>query len=379
MAIATVLLSDFRATRPRFEVTQEVALRWVAEAHTEAECALNHLDADARARFASSMQRMLARVGCQPDKIGTRGHSVADIGSTCWSDGVLYDLRHAPDGRDWGTRTRLFQEVTDDYFEAEYSTETTLPDDLIHVTCTGYASPNAAQKLVAKRGWGTTTRVTNAYQMGCYAAVPALRIANGFIATASRRVDIVHTELCSLHFHPADHSLEQLVVQSLFADGLIRYRMTPDHGGAGFRVLAVHEQVLPDSAAAMAWFVGEAGMQMTLARDVPQRIAKGVRAFVLELYARGGVGLEHLRDGIFAVHPGGPKIIDQVQRVLELAERQVAESRRVLLDYGNMSSATLPHIWMRMLADPRVPAGTIVPSLAFGPGLTMCGALLEKR
>jgi predicted naringenin-chalcone synthase len=374
-----MLLTGFQATRPRFEFTQDAALAWVAEAHAEAEAALKHLDARARDRFEVSIRRVLRRVACQPDKIAKRGHSVPDIGAAHWHDGLLYDLRREPRGRGSAVRTTLFAEIVDAYFEAEYSAEPALPDDLIHVTCTGYASPNGAQKLVAKRGWGGTTRVTNAYQMGCYAAVPALRIASGFVAMGSRRVDLVHTELCSLHFHPEDHSLEQLVVQSLFADGLIRYSMTPDRGEPGLRVRAVHEQVLADSADAMTWIAGDAGMQMTLSREVPQRIAKSVRAFVLELFARGGVGLERLSSSLFAVHPGGPKIIDQIQDVLELAEPQLEESRRVLFDYGNMSSATLPHIWMRLLADSRVPAGTIIPSLAFGPGLTMCGALLEKR
>jgi predicted naringenin-chalcone synthase len=373
------LLARFQSTRPRYEFTQAAGLEWLAAAHAEAEATLKRLDEKQRSRFASSITRVLRRVACQPDKISKRGHSVADIGGAEWDDGVLYNVRREPRGRGAEARTKLFAEITDAYFETEYSAEPVLPDDLIHVTCTGYASPNGAQKLVAKRGWGATTRVTNAYQMGCYAAVPALRIASGFVATSSRRVDIVHTELCSLHFHPADHSLEQLVVQSLFADGLIRYSMTADHGGEGLRVRAVHEQLIADSADSMSWIAGDTGMQMTLARDVPDRIAKGVRQFVLDLYARAGIGLELLRESVFAVHPGGPKIIDQVKKVLELDEAQIAASRRVLYDYGNMSSATLPHIWMRLLADPRVPVGTIIPSLAFGPGLTMCGALLEKR
>ncbi|HET9988342.1 MAG TPA: hypothetical protein VFQ65_07475, partial [Kofleriaceae bacterium] len=353
-----MLLTGFHSTRPQFEFTQDAAHEWVASAHAEAEAALKGLDDRQRARFAASIGRVLRRVGCPAEKIAKRGHSVADIGAARWDDGVLYDLRRAPRGRGTEVRTRLFTEIVDAYFEAEYSAEPGAPDDLIHVTCTGYASPNGAQKLVARRGWGGTTRVTNAYQMGCYAAVPALRIASGFIALASRRVDIVHTELCSLHFHPEDHSLEQLVVQSLFADGLIRYSMIPDRGEPGLRVRAVHEQIMADSAGAMTWIVGDTGMQMTLARDVPDRIAKAVRGFVLELFARGGVGLERLRSSIFAVHPGGPKIIDQVGKVLELDDPQLAESRRVLFDYGNMSSATLPHVWQRLLADPRVPAGT---------------------
>jgi predicted naringenin-chalcone synthase len=239
-------------------------------------------------------------------------------------------------------------------------------------------SPNGAQKLVAQRGWGAATRVTNAYQMGCYASLPALRIASGFIATGARRVDIAHTELCSLHLDPSDHRVEQLVVQSLFGDGLIRYCMVPDRGTRGLRVLALHERVLPDSADAMSWMVSDAGMQMTLARDVPDRIARALRAFLVELLGKAEREARDLTGSVFAVHPGGPRIIDGVRDVLELAEAQVAASRGVLFDHGNMSSATLPHIWMRILDDRDVPAGTLIPSLAFGPGLTVCGGLLEK-
>ena len=100
---------------------------------------------------------------------------------------------------------------------------------------------------------------------------------------------------------------------------------------------------------------------------------------MLELLRRAGLQLGELKRSVVAVHPGGPKIIDRVRDVLELDEAQVATSRRVLLDLGNMSSATLPHIWMRLLADARVPPGTVIPTFAFGPGLTVTGALLEKR
>jgi predicted naringenin-chalcone synthase len=57
-----------------------------------------------------------------------------------------------------------------------------------------------------------------------------VRIATGFSTQdgssgeargAEARVDIVHTELCSLHLQPLRHEAEQLVIQSLFADGCI--------------------------------------------------------------------------------------------------------------------------------------------------------------
>src|SRR5665647_3177096 len=128
--------------------------------------------------------------------------------------------------------------------------------------------------------------------MGCYAAVPAVRMGAAYMTMASPtpwRCDIVHTELCSLHLDPTDHRIEQLVVQSLFADGLIRYSMISDDGSPGLRLRALHEQVLPDSAQSMSWMVADQGMRMTLARDVPDRIAGALRGFVLELFRRAGL------------------------------------------------------------------------------------------
>jgi predicted naringenin-chalcone synthase len=193
------------------------------------------------------------------------------------------------------------------------------------------------------------------------------------------RVDIVHTELCSLHVDPSNHDIEQLVVQSLFADGLIRYSMRSGEQATGLSVLAIGEAILPDSAESMSWTVSDAGMQMTLAMDVPTKITASLRGFVTALYQKAGLSIDSLRGSVCAVHPGGPKIIDGVRDVLELQDPQVQTSRDVLFDHGNMSSATLPHIWMRLVDDDRVAPRTLILSLAFGPGLTVCGGLFRKQ
>jgi predicted naringenin-chalcone synthase len=381
------VLTRFTATRPRYVVSQDQSLDWLARAHGGAQALLACLDAEERDRFARKIARLLDRVGASSGAIATRASVLPDFTSGASGNGgqaVLYDTAQDgpgsyPRGKGASARLEVFTRAVDDYFTAEYAGESDAPDDLIHVTCTGYVSPSGAQKVVAARGWGARTRVTHAYHMGCYAALPAVRIAAGFVASGARRVDLVHTELCTLHLDPSDHRLEQLVVQSLFADGLIRYALVAGDAGPGLRLIAANEIVVPDTAHAMRWTPSEWGMQMTLSREVPDKIASALRGFVAELYRRGGYTLEAIKQSAFAVHPGGPKIIDRVRDVLELRDPQVAISRDVLRDHGNMSSATLPHVWARLIDDPRVAPGTLVVSLAFGPGLTMCGALLEKR
>jgi predicted naringenin-chalcone synthase len=272
-----------------------------------------------------------------------------------------------------------------------YKDESAAPDDLIHVTCTGYTSPSAAQILVVDKGWQQRTRVTHAYHMGCYAALPAIRIASGFLSSATdpaHRVDIAHTELCTLHLDPSDHSPEQLVVQSLFADGHMRYSLsraadannitTGDDGSSGLRILALAEELVPDSTGDMRWTVTEWGFRMTLTQDVPQKIGAALSAFLERLFAQADLDYKAEKNlAIFAIHPGGPKIIDQVSDALGLRPDQSAASRSVLHEYGNMSSATLPHVWDEILKSRESQPGQLVASVAFGPGLTISGGLFQ--
>ncbi|MEP7052537.1 MAG: 3-oxoacyl-[acyl-carrier-protein] synthase III C-terminal domain-containing protein [Pseudomonadota bacterium] len=339
-----------------------------------------------RTAFAVRFSKLVERCACGPAQIGARGHVTADLGGS--EDLDLYDICNHPRGKGSAARSQAFARVVNAYFEHEFATEDSAPSELIHVTCTGYVSPSGAQRIVAKKGWGALTQVTHAYHMGCYAAFPALRIAAGHLGVpaalggsrAERRVDIVHTELCTLHLDPSDHSAEQCVVQSLFADGFMRYSMRDCAAGPGLELLALSEEILPGSADSMAWAVGDFGMHMTLTRDVPERIAAALRAFVTGLFAKAGLNLAaELRHSVVAVHPGGPKIIDRVRETLELEPAQVQASRDVLFDYGNMSSATLPHVWQRIVSDERVRPGTTVLSLAFGPGLSVCGGLFRKH
>lgn len=250
--------------------------------------------------------------------------------------------------------------------------ENDYPDHLIHVTCTGYVAPSPAQIYFSKKSEGPA--ITHAYHMGCYASLPAVRMGMALISSQlEKKVDIVHTEICSLHLDPFKHTPEQMVVQSLFADGHIRYRM--DEEKKGMRVLSVLEKIIPDSLKDMTWIPGAFGMVMELSKNVPGKIESEIQPFLNELFLKSG--LERIRENlIFAIHPGGPKIIDAVQKNLELNEEQIKASRKVLYERGNMSSATLPHVWKEIL-DSKPKPGTLIVSLAFGPGLTIFGALFE--
>jgi predicted naringenin-chalcone synthase len=115
---------------------------------------------------------------------------------------------------------------------------------------------------------------------------------------------------------------------------------------------------------------------MTLSKEVPQLIARYVKPFVDKMLIKSGLNPE--TQMIYAIHPGGPKIIDEMKVCLNLEQEMVKHSCEVLKNHGNMSSATLPHVWEKILQDDTISDGTPIVSLAFGPGLTIAGSVFQK-
>lgn len=379
-------LSGFKIVRPKYETSQIDGVAWLAGAHALAKLQADGvpLELEQLEKISAQMQKVLLRYGAGPDKIKTRGHELKDFTHRNWEDMAIFNLRECSSGRGMESRMRFFADAARAHMTRFYDEHDEAPSNLIHVTCTGYTSPSAAQSIVESKNWFSKTKVTHAYHMGCYASIPALRLARGFVAAEARHesfsVDVAHTELCTLHMNPALHSPDQLVVQSLFADGAIKYSVRPFKGTASaFEICALHEEIVPNTQDAMTWMCSDWGMQMTLSRDVPGLIGKALNSFLERLFSDADMSYSNDKAKcLFAIHPGGPKIIEQVQETLELRHNQIEQSVSVLSRYGNMSSATLPHVWELICGDSQIEKDTPVVSLAFGPGLTICGSIFRK-
>lgn len=365
-----LFLSNFTVIRPEYEYTQEQALQWIAKAHQRSQIYGN--EQQTSDEFHEQMLRKLLVLGVGNHKIQSRGTVVSDFTHDNFDSMTLYDINeNQREGSDLKLRTEQFERSADEVFNTLYENRS-LPEHLLQVTCTGYVYPSAAQKLAStKNAFNTVT--TNVYHMGCYASIPAIRIAGGMI-TARDSADIVHTEMCSLHMNPALHDIEQLVVQTLFADGFIKYTVSKE-GRTGFKVLAMHEVLIPESIDCMSWKQEHWGMKMHISKHVPSLIKQALQPYLKTLFEKARLTEQ---PAYYAIHPGGPKIIDEVAKELGLPTLAIQHSAEVLKHYGNMSSATLPHVWEAMLKDPSIKEGSLVVSLAFGPGLTVAGAIMQK-
>lgn len=393
-----VVLSDFETIEVTAPVAQDELKTIQAHFMTIAQCASRRIvDPDERERVAHTLQDRMARYGTSADYIGQRQVSVLtsrfvkhDPDSPLESIRRYGDLRN-PTGETLDERMNLFEEIACGVFERVYlDPELAPPDDIVHVSCSGYVSPSPVQSFLSRRGW-LGVGVTHSYHMGCYGAFPAIRTAVGLVGSSyvslpkrKQRVDLVHTEFLSLHFDLLGDEADNFVTSTLFADGFIKYAAYPQSdfarlGRSGLKVLAIDEHILPDSLPEMTLRPGPLQFDMSLSKRVPFMIRDSIADFVRAICGQVGLDFEREKNEmIFAIHPGGPAILNQIRSKLGIDEPAVALSRRVLYEHGNMASATAPHIWQLIVESPEIRSGSKILSMAFGPGLTVIGALFEK-
>ena len=249
------------------------------------------------------------------------------------------------------------------------------PHEVTHVvtaSCTGFESPGIDAHLIGSLGLPRQCHRLNVGFMGCHAAVNALSAARAAVIASTTASDagavalVCCAEVSSAHLH-ADVRPDRLVANTLFADGCaaIVVRGSDRAPGVGVpTIAATASTVIPDTQAEMAWTIGDRGFEMTLGGEVPAILEREVGVWVRAALA--GHGLRIADIGAWAIHPGGPRVIDAVLAALDLPPAAGEASREVLRAHGNMSSATLLFILARLRAS-----GAPLPwvGLAFGPGL----------
>jgi alkylresorcinol/alkylpyrone synthase len=240
-------------------------------------------------------------------------------------------------------------------------------------SCTGYATPGLDIRVAADLGMAADAQRLFVGHMGCYAALPALGAAADFVTSRGRPAVVLCLELTSLHVQPPDGERDQLVSHALFGDAAAAVVLRP--GPGALRVCDVAARTDPATADHMTWDVTDLGFRMGLSPRVPAVLARHVRGVVADLLDRNGLGLADV--DAWAVHPGGPRILDTVAERLDLPGDALDASRAVLAEHGNCSSATVLLVLDALRAAGRPRPGRAAVALAFGPGLTLYAALLR--
>lgn len=253
---------------------------------------------------------------------------------------------------------------------------------LITVSCTGLSAPGLDIDIVQHLQLNENINRTSINFMGCYAAVHGLKQADYICKSEPNAIVlIICVELCTIHFQKTD-TLDNITANLLFADGAAASLIVPDNYVAknklkGLKIKNFHSQISLNGRSDMAWQLSSTGFLMTLSSYIPQLIEKGFKTFFNK--ALHELKLTQKDITHWAIHPGGRKIVEVIQKELTIASNDLESTYRVLKNYGNMSSPTILFV-LKDIWDTKINRDKkeLIFGAAFGPGLTMESVILEN-
>ena len=263
-------------------------------------------------------------------------------------------------------------------------------DIVFSTTVTGLAVPTLEARLAARIGLRPDVKRVPLFGLGCVAgAAGTARMHDYLLAFPDHVGALLAVELCSLTIQRNDNSVANLVAASLFGDGAAvviakganraaadsraqsgrhahsgRSGRNGASGRTGPKVLATKSRIYPDTEGVMGWRIGSDGFKIVLSVDVATVVEKYLGDDVREFLADHGLTPEDV--STWVSHPGGPKVIEAVENVLDLPGNALDHTRKSLRNNGNMSSVSVLDVLRANLADPP-PAGSFGLMIAMGP------------
>ncbi|WP_446222290.1 type III polyketide synthase [Nocardia sp. IBHARD005] len=252
---------------------------------------------------------------------------------------------------------------------------------LIFVTSTGFIAPGVDVAVVKQLGLSPTVGRMVINFMGCAAAMNGIRAAVDYVrAHPDKKAMVLCIELSSVNA-VFDDDVNDVITHSLFGDGC---------GAVVIGANQVHKPLAPGSVVIRDSFshlfddaedgivlgVKDAGITCELATSLPDYIYRGVDPVVSEVLARNGLGKTDIE--LWAIHPGGPRIIEESAHSLGIPAELAAPSWEVLAEHGNMLSVSLIFVLERMIRDAQTsaPISTGV-AFSFAPGVTLEGIVFD--
>ncbi len=202
-------------------------------------------------------------------------------------------------------------------------------DALFVCTCTGYLCPGVTSHVAEQIGMRDDVYLADLVGLGCGAAIPMLRVAQGFLAAnPGAVVATVAVEICSSAFFANDDP-GVLISLCLFGDGAAAAIWTSE-GKAGEWQAGHFTTTHRPAEREKIRFVNDAGkLKNQLHRAVPGLAGEAVASLFAKRTSEP--------DQVLA-HSGGRDVVESLEAVLPF---HLTETREVLRDHGNMSSPSV--------------------------------------
>ena len=245
---------------------------------------------------------------------------------------------------------------------------------LIVNTCTGYICPGISTYLIERLGLSRTLRVYDMVGSGCGGAIPNLQIAESMLKTNGGGVAVsASVEICSSTFQMGN-DLSLILSNALFGDGAAAAVLW--NKPEGFELVASAGRYVPEQRDTIRYVHKQGQLHNQLSLKLPDLVKKAAAAVVADVLSPRGLKPDDIKH--WALHTGGEKIINAVRDEIGIPEERLRATRKVLSEYGNMSS---PTVWFVLEEIRRngIAAGEWCVMVAYGAGLSAHAVLLRKK
>jgi 1,3,6,8-tetrahydroxynaphthalene synthase len=238
---------------------------------------------------------------------------------------------------------------------------------IIYVSCTGFLMPSLTAWLINSMGFRSDTRQIPIAQLGCAAGSAAINRAHDFCtAYPESNVLIVSCELCSLCYQPDDDGVGSLLSDGLFGDA-VAAAVVRGSGGTGITLERNASYLIPNTEEWISYAVRATGFHFQLDRRVPgtmEPLAPVLRALVTD----HGWDIGNL--DFYIIHAGGPRILDDLAKFLDVDRNMFCHSWATLTEYGNIASAVVLDALRRLFDEDTLRPDATGLIAGFGPGIT---------
>ncbi len=264
------------------------------------------------------------------------------------------------------------------------------------VTATLYSlgGPTLAHRLVDHYDMDPSTDKYHVLGVGCASAVPLMRLtAQSMRDHPGKKGLVVAAESMAgiLMRSAEDDSRAKVVGSSIFGDGCAAALLDGDPlpegeedsgagvgcggAGAGPTIVASKVHQIGRSLGAVKLELAAEDSYLHLDRDLPDRAGEGLEELVedfLDTHGLARAAIDH-----WVVHPGGRRIIETVQEVLDLSRQQVEISYEVLANHGNVGTPSILYVLKKTIEQREPQVGEYGLMITIGPGITVGLMLLQ--
>ncbi len=251
--------------------------------------------------------------------------------------------------------------------------------DIIFVSTTGLATPSLDALIINKLRLNPYINRIPIFGLGCAGGVSGIAKANTLAkANPDAIVLVVAVELCSLTFLKNDFSKSNFVASSLFSDGIAACIVkggNHNKANTGINIIASGSKLYYDSLDVMGWEFLDSGFKVLFSQDIPAIIRQHVEEDITTFLSKNNLHLRDIKNFIF--HPGGKKVIGAYEEALNISDYELKNTKKIMNDYGNMSSATVVYVMDRFMKEGFKNGYGLM--IALGPGFSSEMVLLDMN